>query len=349
MPPAPLKARWALSVSPVQTPIAKVAEIDRRVLRGALSRLEPGAGKLARRVLRGGVSRKARPLPDGTRAKRGKPNRSHRNVESRPQGCACGRVGMGCRKKRMPVGNRPDRGSSFALSRKGADFRLVLDREKGTERLNRRGYFRRCVPLAALKARWALCVSSVQPRIAKAAGIDRRVLHGALSRLEPGAGKLARRVLRGPGGGDVTRLPDWPTAYECRRRPAGERLHRGPRAGCHWTVPFGSPSLVDPSRIRTTGLALGSNVEPCGGAKAGSIAEAGWPITIAEAVSPPVRLACVSPTFGLCLLDISYTSQVNLGPIRLTNSKLAASSRARSRLLLRGDVECRVYDSEYDF
>ena len=36
----------------------------RRVLRGALSRLEPGAGKLARRVLRGGVGLKARPLPD---------------------------------------------------------------------------------------------------------------------------------------------------------------------------------------------------------------------------------------------------------------------------------------------
>ena len=35
----------------------------RWVLRGALSRLEPGAGKLARRVLRGGVGRKARPLP----------------------------------------------------------------------------------------------------------------------------------------------------------------------------------------------------------------------------------------------------------------------------------------------
>ncbi len=38
--------------------------VDRRVLRGAFSRLEPGAGKLARRVLRGGVSRKARSLPD---------------------------------------------------------------------------------------------------------------------------------------------------------------------------------------------------------------------------------------------------------------------------------------------
>ena len=40
--------------------------LRRRVLYGALSRLEPGAGKLARRVLRGGVGRKARPLPDST-------------------------------------------------------------------------------------------------------------------------------------------------------------------------------------------------------------------------------------------------------------------------------------------
>ena len=108
----------------------------------------------------------------------------------------------------MPVCNRPDRGSSFALPRKGADFRLVLDHEKGAERLNRRGYFRRCVPLAPLKARWALCVSSVQPRIVKAAGVGRRVLHGALSRLEPGAGKLARRVLRGGVGRKARPLPD---------------------------------------------------------------------------------------------------------------------------------------------
>jgi len=44
--------------------------------------------------------------------------------------------------------------------------------------------------------------------------VDHQVLHGALSRLEPGAGKLARRVLRGPGDGDVTRLPDWPAAWD---------------------------------------------------------------------------------------------------------------------------------------
>ena len=113
------------------------------------------------------VRRSLSPSVSGTRAERGKPKRSHRDVESRPQGCACGRVGMGGRKKRMPVGNRPDRGSSFALSRKGADFRLVLDREKGTERLNRCGYFRRCVLSAALKARRALRVSPVQTPIVK--------------------------------------------------------------------------------------------------------------------------------------------------------------------------------------
>jgi len=39
-------------------------QVGRRVFHGALSRLEPGAGKLARRVLREGVDRKVRPLPD---------------------------------------------------------------------------------------------------------------------------------------------------------------------------------------------------------------------------------------------------------------------------------------------
>ena len=90
------------------------------------------------------------------------------SVDSHPQGCARGRVGMGCRKKRMLICNRSDRGSSFALPRKGADFRRVLDHEKGAKRLNHRGYFRRCVPSAPLKARWAFGVSSVQPRIVKA-------------------------------------------------------------------------------------------------------------------------------------------------------------------------------------
>lgn len=37
---------------------------------------------------------------------------------------------------------------------------------------------------------------------------DRRVLYGAFPRLEPCAGKLARTVLRGRGGGNVTLLPD---------------------------------------------------------------------------------------------------------------------------------------------
>jgi hypothetical protein len=61
-------------------------------------------------------------------------------VDSHPQGCAHGRVGKGCRKKRMPICNGSDRGSSFALPRKGADFRWVLDHEKGAERCNLDGF-----------------------------------------------------------------------------------------------------------------------------------------------------------------------------------------------------------------
>mgnify|MGYP001813232319 FL=1 len=61
-------------------------------------------------------------------------------VDSRPRGCAGGRVGMGCRRKRTPICNRSDRGPNLALRRKGADFRRVLDHEKGTERLNLSGF-----------------------------------------------------------------------------------------------------------------------------------------------------------------------------------------------------------------
>jgi hypothetical protein len=63
-----------------------------------------------------------------------------RIAESGLQGLTGGRVGMGGRSKRRPLGNRADRGSSFAPPRKGADFRLVLNHEKGTERRNPRGY-----------------------------------------------------------------------------------------------------------------------------------------------------------------------------------------------------------------
>jgi len=75
-----------------------------------------------------------------------------RKLESRPQGWADGRAGKGCRSKRRPVCNGPDRGSNFAPPRKGADFRRVLDHETEANRLNRCGYFRQCSPLAALKA-----------------------------------------------------------------------------------------------------------------------------------------------------------------------------------------------------
>jgi len=98
------------------------------------------------------------------------------------------------------------------------------------------------VLLAALKARRALRVSSVQPRIAKAAGIDRRVLHGALSRLEPGAGKLARRVLRGGVGRKVRPLPAYAPSLRSPWRAADDppdlrprwiALHRCPPAAPH--------------------------------------------------------------------------------------------------------------------
>jgi len=59
-----------------------------------------------------------------------------------------------------------------------------------------------------LKARWASNASQVQTRIVKGVVRGHRVLHGALPRLEPGAVKVARRVLRGRGGGNVTPLPD---------------------------------------------------------------------------------------------------------------------------------------------
>ncbi len=52
---------------------------------------------------------------------------------------ADGGAGRGCRKKRTPPCNEADRGSESAPARKGADFRLVLNHEKGLGRLNRKG------------------------------------------------------------------------------------------------------------------------------------------------------------------------------------------------------------------
>jgi len=60
-----------------------------------------------------------------------------KDVESHSQGCTDGRAGKGCRSKRRPGGNRPDRGSHFAPTRKGAHFRQVSDHENGAETLNR--------------------------------------------------------------------------------------------------------------------------------------------------------------------------------------------------------------------
>ena len=50
-------------------------------------------------------------------------------------------------------------------------------------------------------------VSRLQARIVKATLRRSRVPHGAFERLEPCAGKLARTVLRGAGGGNVAGLP----------------------------------------------------------------------------------------------------------------------------------------------
>lgn len=52
-------------------------------------------------------------------------------------------AGMGCRKKRTPSCNEADRGSKFALTRKGADFRQVLNHEKGLEKYYRKSTDRR--------------------------------------------------------------------------------------------------------------------------------------------------------------------------------------------------------------
>ena len=62
-PLASLKARRALCQSSTN-PYCEGDDVSHRVLRGALSRLEPSAVKVASSVLRGGVDRKVCPLPD---------------------------------------------------------------------------------------------------------------------------------------------------------------------------------------------------------------------------------------------------------------------------------------------
>jgi len=52
--------------------------------------------------------------------------------------------------------------------------------------------------------------------------VDRRVLHGAFSRLEPCAVKVASTVLRGRGDGNVTLLPDGSDPYIFQRVVPGE-------------------------------------------------------------------------------------------------------------------------------
>jgi hypothetical protein len=73
----------------------------------------------------------------------------------------------------------------------------------------------------SLKAMRAVCRPiSIQYR---EGGASHRVLHGALSRLEPCAVKVARTVLRGRGDRKVTLLPDY---LVCARQPRGTRQPR---------------------------------------------------------------------------------------------------------------------------
>jgi len=62
-----------------------------------------------------------------------------RTAEASPQGLRDGRAGMGGRSKRTPRGNGADRGWHIAPSRKGADFRLVLNHDNGAQGRNLRG------------------------------------------------------------------------------------------------------------------------------------------------------------------------------------------------------------------
>ncbi len=73
--------------------VARLHAVGHRVLRGALSRLEPGAGKLARRVLRGGVDREVRPLPDELLLSRRNSQQAKEAERLEPKGTWPGRGG----------------------------------------------------------------------------------------------------------------------------------------------------------------------------------------------------------------------------------------------------------------
>jgi RNA-directed DNA polymerase len=68
----------------------------------------------------------------------GKPVCSRENG-NRPARAGDGQAGIGGRRKRMPSCNEADKGSKFALTRKGAEFRLVLNHKKGLERTHQSG------------------------------------------------------------------------------------------------------------------------------------------------------------------------------------------------------------------
>jgi hypothetical protein len=106
-----------------------------------------------------------------------------------------------------------------APPRKGADFRQVLDREKGAERLNRCGYLD---DASALKAQRALCVSSVQSRIAKAADSTAGCFTAPFQGLSPVRGNLHAGFL---GEGWAVRPAPYPTTRPRFALHGAQRLH----------------------------------------------------------------------------------------------------------------------------
>ena len=170
----------------------------------------------------------------GTPAERGKPDALPLGREAaRPTD---GAAGKGCWRKRKPGGNGPDRGSNFAPPERGLTSsgscvtRAFGQSSQAGKQMAVMNQLARAMPVSppvsstGAPARdsdawhdidWRQVnrnVRRLQTRIVKAAQLGSRVLfHRALARLERYAGKLARAVLRGGGGGNAASLPDHPT------------------------------------------------------------------------------------------------------------------------------------------
>jgi len=143
---------------------------------------------------------------------------------------------MGGRRKRRPICNGSDRGSSFALLRKGADFRLVLNHEKGADRLNCRGYFRRCGfgsiegPAGALR----------QPSTNPYREGDRRSVTGCFAAPYQGLSPVRGNLHAGFSGGRVTvTSPGYPTEQGSLQRHRPRDLAHDMELGKTTTSPEG--------------------------------------------------------------------------------------------------------------